>query len=438
MESEARDAAVHQLEVVRRARAERAADRLRRGGPAAAGSERLVHEPARAAQPAPRVWAIGGGKGGIGKTVVASSLALAFARRGRRCVLVDADLGAANLHTLFGVEEPRYTLTHFLSRDVEELRQVAWPTGYPHLWLVSGAHALPGAANPSHAQKQKLIRHVRRFPVDDVVLDLSAGSAFTALDLFLAADRGILVVVPEPTAVENAYHFLQVACFRSLRAAAGETHVRRAIDRVLANPKRAEARLPAALIEEVSGIDLEAGTRLRQELRRFQPALVLNKTRRGSSLAWEMKRNSKRHLGVDLEILGDMPWDDGVRVAIERQRPVLDLFPQNPFSTEFQRMVEKHLHQPAPPENTGSPFVLAPGPFLAWWRKHRGKSRAEIAFSLRIREGILKDLEEENYASLPADPYLRSWLSQYAQILELPDSNGIATRYLARMKAKPN
>ena len=318
---------------------------------------------------------------------------------------------------------------------MRELSQVAWPTGFSDLWLVSGARALPGTANPNHAQKMKLIRHVRRLPVDDVVLDLSAGSAFTALDLFLAADRGILVVVPEPTAVENAYHFLQVACFRALRAAAGEAHVRRAIDQVLANPKRAESRLPAALIEEVSAVDLEAGARLRQELRNFAPALVLNKTRRGSSLAWEMKRNCKRHLGVDLEILGDLPWDDGVGMAVERRRPVLDLFPQNAFPTEFQRMVEKHLHQPAPPENAGSPFVLAPGPFLAWWRKHRGKSRAEISFALRIREGILKDLEEENYRSLPADPYLLSWLSQYARILELPDPVGVANRYLARMKA---
>ncbi len=426
MESQ-REAQVHDLDRVRRSRVRPVMGVRRAETPAQAapGTAR-----------SPRVWAVGGGKGGIGKTVVASSLALAFARRGRRCALVDADLGAANLHTVFGVERPRYTLSHFLSREVAELRQIAWPTGFSNLWLLSGARALPGMANPNHAQKQKLIRQLRRLPVDDVVLDLSAGSAFTALDFFLAADRGILVVVPEPTAIENAYHFLQVACFRALRNAAAEPRVRKAIDQVLATPARAEDRLPAALIEEVRRIDLEAGEQLRRELFHFRPTLVLNKTRRGSSLAWEMKRSCRRYLGVDLEILGEMPWDDGVRVAIERKQPVLELFPQNPFSVEFSRMVEKHLHQPAPPENTGSPFILAPGPFLAWWRKHRGKSRAEVAFDLGIREGMLAAIEEENFGALPDEIYLRAWLSQYARLLELCDAEAVVTRYLARLKSR--
>ena len=64
---------------------------------------------------APRIWAVGGGKGGVGKTVVASSLAVALARSGVRCVAVDADFGAANLHTLLGVPEPRWVLRHFLA-----------------------------------------------------------------------------------------------------------------------------------------------------------------------------------------------------------------------------------------------------------------------------------------------------------------------------------
>ena len=66
---------------------------------------------------APRIWAVGGGKGGVGKSVVTSSLAAAMAGLGHRVAVIDADLGAANLHTLLGAARPRVTLSYFLSRS---------------------------------------------------------------------------------------------------------------------------------------------------------------------------------------------------------------------------------------------------------------------------------------------------------------------------------
>ncbi len=383
----------------------------------------------------PRVWAVGGGKGGIGKTLVASSLALSFSQRGRRCILIDADLGAANLHTIFGVEPGARTLAHFFGRQVEALSEIAAPTGHSKLSLVSGARALSGMANPTHAQKQKLIRQLRKLPADDVVLDLSAGSNFTALDFFLAADHGVLVVTPEATAVENAYHFLHMACFRALRSEAADGRVRKAIDQVLADPKRSAARLPRSLIHEVSLIDAESGARLQAALRRFNASLILNETRGGSPLAWEMKQNCRQHLGIDLEILGEMPWDDGARRAIERKQPMLDFLPQSPFSTEFQRMVSKHLHVVAPIEDPGSLVGLTPGAFLAWYRKNRGQSHQEISISLRIREGLLRAIEEEDTAALPSGIHLHAWLSQYAQHLEVPDPEALVRAYLAQIES---
>ena len=91
---------------------------------------------------APRIWAVGGGKGGVGKSAVASSLACAIAGTGRRCTLIDADLGGANLHTLLGVPRPRRTLSHFLSGEVQSLADLLVPTSVPNLSLVSGNEAL--------------------------------------------------------------------------------------------------------------------------------------------------------------------------------------------------------------------------------------------------------------------------------------------------------
>src|SRR5262245_28766745 len=103
----------------------------------------------------PCVWALGGGKGGVGKSVITANLAIALARRGQRCVVVDADLGGGNLHTIFGVRKPHRTLSDFLSREVSELSEVLCDTTIPNLSLVSGARAFLAMANPKHSQKER-------------------------------------------------------------------------------------------------------------------------------------------------------------------------------------------------------------------------------------------------------------------------------------------
>ena len=139
---------------------------------------------------APRIWTVGGGKGGVGKSVVAASLAAAIAGTGRRCAAIDADLGGANLHTLLGVSRPRRTLSHLLTGEVGSLAELMVHTSVPNLWLVSGNEALLEMANPKHGQKEMLYRHIRGLDVDDVLLDLGAGSAFNFLDFFCSLGAG--------------------------------------------------------------------------------------------------------------------------------------------------------------------------------------------------------------------------------------------------------
>ena len=104
---------------------------------------------------APRIFAVGGGKGGVGKSIVASNLALALAATGQRTAVVDVDLGGANLHTLFGVTRPRATLADFVRGDVADLAELLVPTSVPDVALISGARALPDMANPKYAHKQQ-------------------------------------------------------------------------------------------------------------------------------------------------------------------------------------------------------------------------------------------------------------------------------------------
>ena len=121
---------------------------------------------------APTIVAVGGGKGGAGKSIFSALMAFWLARLGKRTILMDADLGGANLHTLLGILSPERTLNDFVTKKIEELEGVCIETGEKNLRLISGASEVLSLANPHFSQKVKLMTHLSRLDTDYVVLDL--------------------------------------------------------------------------------------------------------------------------------------------------------------------------------------------------------------------------------------------------------------------------
>jgi flagellar biosynthesis protein FlhG len=282
----------------------------------------------------PKVWAIGGGKGGVGKSVIAVNLAATVARTGARVAIVDADLGGANLHTLIGVPSPKRNLADFIARRVGSLSEIMVPTPVSNLWLISGAKALLETANPNFGQKGKILRQLCKLEVDHVFLDLGAGTAFNVLDFFLVARKGVLVVVPEATSVENAYFFIKAAYFRKLKQAQPRALVKAAIGRVMQGEARRLVRTPRDLMAQVMAVDAEAGAALMEEASTFNPSIIVNRVERSEQarLGEEMGSACRDYFGIQLRCLGVLPFDNLVRRSVEERRPAVDLFPQSTFA----------------------------------------------------------------------------------------------------------
>ncbi len=162
-------------------------------------------------------FSIGGGKGGTGKSVLAANLAIAIAQSGKRVVLIDADLGAANLHTMFGIDRPHVLLEHFFHREVKSLSEAMTETSVSNLKLICGGMPIPGSANPKHATKLKFLRHVQSLDADVIIADIGAGTHYNVLDLFNFADMRIAVFTSQLTSVHNGYGFLKAALHRHLQ-----------------------------------------------------------------------------------------------------------------------------------------------------------------------------------------------------------------------------
>jgi len=291
----------------------------------------------------PRIWAIGGGKGGVGKSGLAANLGVVLAKGRERVGVVDADLGGANLHTIFGMPDPKVTLSDYLDKKVAKLDDIVLDTSVPGLHLVSGAHALLEMANPNYGQKGKVLRHVAALDVDHVILDLGAGSAFNVLDFFLVARRGILVVVPEATSIENAHHFLKAAFFRKLKMAQPRKQVRAAIAKVVTGSSAREVRTPKNLISKIMTVDPEVGATLVAEASTFSPSLIVNRVEHPEHyrLGEDMGAACRDYFGIRLECLATFPSDRLLVRSVAERQPIVDLFPQSRFAVAVKGVAER-------------------------------------------------------------------------------------------------
>jgi flagellar biosynthesis protein FlhG len=281
----------------------------------------------------PLVWAFGGGKGGVGKSIVASNVAVRLAMSGRRVVLVDGDLGGANLDTLLGCERPRKTLSHFFDRSVASLAEIEVPTAVDGLTLVAGDGDCLGAANPAHAQKQKLIRHLRLLPCDAVIVDLGAGTSFNTLDLFVSADLGVVVTNGEPTSLQNCFGFIKASALRDLEHRSGvqrRTHDEGSLRRML--PESADAR--AAL-----------GRTIPLVVNRSTPA----EARRITNLLHDL---SGRFLGGQVRLAAAIADDPAVARSVRAGKPVCALEPTSRAAMDFAALVDELARDRSTPAPT--------------------------------------------------------------------------------------
>jgi flagellar biosynthesis protein FlhG len=424
------------------------------------------------------LWAVGGGKGGVGKSVVTANLAISLAARGARCCVVDLDLGGANLHTLLGVPRPSRTLSHFVSGKIRDMGDLMCATSVPNVSLVSGARAMLSSANPTHSQKQKILRHLRRLDVSHVIVDLGAGTSHNVLDFFLATHRGILVVAPEPTSIENAYHFLKVAFYRSLRTVARREPVRSALETVLKDRARWGAMSPRQLIAAVASVNQEAGRRLEVRAAVFSPMLIVNQvsTREHRNVGREIATACDLYMGTPVDYLGSLDFDPSVPASVARQQPALHLFPGSEFAKGMEAIATQMLRhdftptRAAEPRETGNRMsthglvneeepnwtrtvvgpkavaakprpscelpaldVDAPGSYLKRCREHLGLGLSELSQKTRIRR--LDRIEDERFEELPPEPYLRGYVLQYAQALGIEQAEAVTRSFLERYRA---
>jgi flagellar biosynthesis protein FlhG len=254
----------------------------------------------RLATPGPvQVIAVTGGKGGVGKTSVAVNLATALGSTGRRVMLLDGDLGLANVDVFLGMS-PRHTMAHVLSgeRSLEEII-VESPHG---IQVVPGASGIADLANLSAAAHLNLVQAFSTLStrVDVMIVDTAAGISHSVVQFTQASQHVLLVVCDEPASLTDAYALVKV-----LSRNHGVTRFA-----VLANMVRTPGE--------------------------------------GEILYQKLQRVAAKFLDVTLDYVGEIPEDPYLKRAIREQRPVITAFPASPATRAFKKLALKADKWPVP------------------------------------------------------------------------------------------
>lgn len=290
-----------------------------------------------------QVWAVGGGKGGVGKSFVTANLAAQLAFDNKKVIVVDLDLGGANVHTCLGCSMPELSLSDFIQKRVSTLEETCVQTSIPNLKLISGANDSVTIANLKYSQKLKVLSAIKKLDADFIILDLGAGTTFNTLDFYLHADLGILVVLPEPTSIENSYRFIKSAFYRMLNMCDSIPGVKEVIQEAMDHRNDRGIKSPADLLRIIYEMDPGIGKTIGEKMAMFEPNLILNQVRNESDIdiGFSIKTICKKYFNIEMNYVGYLDYDHAVWQSVRRKRVLSLDAPNSPLVGHFQEMVTR-------------------------------------------------------------------------------------------------
>lgn len=251
-----------------------------------------------------RVIAVTSGKGGVGKTNISVNLSMAMSARGKNVLLLDADLGMANIDVLLGLQ-PKYNLSHVISgeRRLEEIL-VPGPMG---IYIVPASSGTEMMAKLSEAEHIGLIREFNEInrSVDVLIIDTAAGASSSVVSFCKAAQEILVVVCDEPASITDAYGLIKLL--------SREYGIQRF--RVLAN--------------------------------------MAHSVQEGRHLFEKLAKVTNKFLDVTLSYYGVLPYDEYLRKSIQRQKAVIEAFPRSKAAIAFKNLAQKADKWPMPGKASG-------------------------------------------------------------------------------------
>ena len=260
-------------------------------------------------------------------------------------VLIDLDLGGANLHTCLGIRSPKSTLGDFIQKKADAIEKLLLPTTVENLKMISGSNDHLEIANLPYAQKLRLIRQFKTLEADFILLDLGGGTNLNVLDFFLSSDYGVIVAAPEPTSLENASLFIKCVMMRNLKMLLKQYPIADLKNRIKDPRNRETVRTFWDLLRLIRSFDEKSSCKIEEKLQEFKFGIVLNKLREPSEsrIGSSFKSMIQRTISIDMDYVGQIHYDEKVPMSVKKLEPLMTTFPHSRASHSIRQIAKRIL-----------------------------------------------------------------------------------------------
>lgn len=264
---------------------------------------------------------VGGGKGGVGKTFFSTSIGVFLAESGFKTLIIDFDLGGANVHTFLGMEPSSFCLDRAID-DKRKLRDIITPSPVRDLYVIMGTRENYRSASIKTFTKERLLNEIRKMDFDCIIADLGAGTSLFTLDVFVNSDLSIGIVSPESTSMEKFFHFMKCVFYRKVEL------LWRKYKRYFKDFEADVGHIgyPERILNLLEMHSPEGGNLIRREVEEMRLGVVVNMVmrREEANVGDVMKRLIRTYLGLDIYYIGWIPFSNEARPEINGGVPLIN------------------------------------------------------------------------------------------------------------------
>jgi flagellar biosynthesis protein FlhG len=298
-----------------------------------------------------KIVAIGGAKGGIGKSLLAANLGVLLSSKGFRTVVVDLDLGGANLHLYLGETFIKSNINDFLNKSVSTLQQTMINTKYGPL-LIGGNSSQLGTANINFMRKLKLMRAIKNLDADFIIIDLGGDTSYNIIDFFLLADYGIAMTTCDPASYLDVYNFIKIALYRKLNRLFGpeskyKGHKDHDLEKLIVEATMTTNGSKVAkiddLVKRVKRQSPRSLSVLNEAISAFRPYLIVNRIPSNfneSQIIRRIQEVSSQMLSIEVRYLESFSYHPEVELSARRLVPIVAESADGDLAGRMSNMVE--------------------------------------------------------------------------------------------------
>lgn len=287
---------------------------------------------------------VGGGKGGVGKSLTAANLAAALSNLEKKTILVDLDLGGSNLYSYLGLPNDKPGIGDFLMSKQGTLADYQTDTAYPGLSYIPGDGRTPFLANLSYAHKVKLGREIRRLEADYVIVDIGAGTSFNTIDYFSLAPLGMLLTTPDTPSLMNMLAFLKSFLLRNIIARIKKYPHTENLIRVIQRQTLSSSLLTIEMIRDrLQEISPQAATEVDQVIAAYRPRVIFNlgDSPEDMLVARNVENAALKQLSIQIDWFGFLFHDPAVRRSARQRKLLLRDDPNCLFADGIRQLAEQ-------------------------------------------------------------------------------------------------